>query len=168
MRGSLAPTRSSSRDIIDSTMTWLFTVLALLGLLIPVGAAIWGNHIDQRVHTPCFYILAFVVMLAGGVLLACLLTAVGRRLARRFWLPRIVESQRDLYKTARFISEHDGWREHQLPLKGTLPNPERDRKANLEAATKYVAQIEKVLDVPSPSTDVMSRLDGLKPLFERP
>jgi hypothetical protein len=145
------------RDWIDSTMTWLFTGLALLGLLIQVGAAIWGDHIQQRVHTPCFYLLAFAVMVAGGVLLAWLLTVVGRHLARRLWLPRIIDNQKDLYKTARFIIEHDGHREDQL----------HDRKTNLEAATKSVAQIEKLLDLPSRSTDLTSRLDAIKPFFER-
>jgi hypothetical protein len=157
------------RDIIDSTMTWLFTGLALLGLLVQVVAAIWGNHIEQRVHTPCFYILVFVVALAAGVALARLLTAAGRRLARRFWLPRIVESQREVYKAARFTIEHDGWRENQFAAQGTLPDPERERlrTANLKQATEHVEQIEKLLDVRSSLTELMTRLDRIKPFFER-
>jgi hypothetical protein len=137
-----------------------------LGLLVQVVAAIWGNHIEQRVHTPCFYILVFVVVLAAGVGLACLLTASGRRLARRFWLPRMVESQREVYKDAMFIIEHDGWREHQLAVKSTLPDPERYRTANLEAATQHIDQIEKLLDAPSRSTKLRTRLDEIKPFFE--
>ncbi len=155
------------RDIINSTMTWLFTALTLLGLLLQVGVAIWGNHIEQRVHTPRFYILFFVVVLAAGVVLAYLLTAAGNHLARRSWLPRIVESQKELYKAATFIIEHGGWREHQLAVKATLPDPERYRTANLEAATEYIEQIEKLLGVHSRLTELRTRLDGIKPFFER-
>lgn len=39
------------RDIIESVMTWLFTGLTLLGLLVQVGVAIWSNRIGERVHT---------------------------------------------------------------------------------------------------------------------
>src|SRR6266513_6422730 len=57
------------RDIINSTMTWLFTALTLLGLLVQVGVAIWGNNIEQRVHTPRFYAVFVVgVLIAGAVL----------------------------------------------------------------------------------------------------
>jgi hypothetical protein len=156
------------RDIIDRTMTRLFTALTLLGLLVQVGAANWGNHIEQRVHTPRFYLLVFVVVLAAGMVLAFLLTAAGKRLARRSWLPRIVESQKGLYKAASFVIEHDGCREDQLTVKGTLHNPELDRTANLERATEHIEQIEKLLfEVPSRSTELRTRLDGIKPFFER-
>jgi hypothetical protein len=155
------------RDIIESAMTWLFTGLTLLGLLVQVGVAIWSNHIEERVHTTRFYVVLFVVVLAVGVALVPLLTAVGNLLARRSWLPEIVENQKEVYKAASFVIEHDGWREDQLAVRGTLPDPERYRTANLETAARQVEQIEKLLEVRSPSTDLRARLDGIKPFFER-
>jgi hypothetical protein len=154
------------RDIINSTMTWLFTALTLLGLLVQVGVAIWGNHIEQRVHTPRFCAVFFVGVLIAAAILVRLLTAAGKCLARRCWHPRIVESQKEVYKAATFIIEHDGWREHQLAVKDTLPDPERQRTTNLEAATEHIEQIEKLLEVPSRSTKLRTRLNGLKPFFE--
>lgn len=155
------------RDIIESVMTQLFTGLALLGLLVQVGVAIWSNHIEERIHTTRFYIVFFVVVLAVGVALVPLLTAVGNRVARRSWLPQIVENQKEVYKAARFVIEHDGWREDQLPVRATLADPERYRTANLETAARQVEQIAKLLEVASPSGDLRARLDGIKPYFER-
>ena len=142
------------RDVIESVMTWLFTGLTLLGLLVQVGVAVWGNHIDERIHTTRLYVGLFVFVLIVGVALVPLLTAVGNRVARRSWLPQVIENQKEVYKAARFVIEHDGWREDQLAVKGTLPDPERYRTANLETATRQVEQIEKLLEAPSRSTDL--------------
>ncbi len=158
---------AAKRDTIESVMTWLFTGLTLLGLLVQVGIAIWGNHLQERVHATPFYVLLFVVMLALGVALVPLLTSVGNRLARRAWLPQAVQNQNEVYKAASFVIEHDGWREDQLTVKDTLPDPERYRTANLENATRQIEQIEKLLEMPSRSTDLRTRLDAIKPLFEQ-
>lgn len=154
------------RDVIESVMTGLFTGLTLLGLLIQVGVAIWSNHIEERIHTTWFYIVLFVAVLAVGVALVPLLTAVGNRVARRSWLPQVVENQKEVYKAASFVIEHDGWREDQLPVKATLADPERYRTANLETVARQVEQIEKLLEVASRSKDLRPRLDGIKPFFE--
>jgi hypothetical protein len=155
------------RDIIESVMTWVFTGLTLLGLLVQVGVAIWGNDLAERVHTTRFYVVLFVVMLALGVALVPLLTSVGNRLARRSWFPQAVQSQKEVYKAASFVIEHDGWRKDQLAVKGTLPDPEPYRTANLETATRQIEQMEKLLEVPSRSTGLRTRLDAIKPFFER-
>ena len=70
------------------------------------------------------------------------------------------------YKAARFVIEHDGWREDQLAVKDTIPEPERFRTANLENAARQVEQMEKLLEMPPRSTDLRARLDRIKPFFE--
>ncbi|HXH21971.1 MAG TPA: hypothetical protein VNN10_08065 [Dehalococcoidia bacterium] len=158
---------AAKRDIIESVMTWLFTGLTLLGLLVQVGVAIWGNHLAERIHTTQFYVVLFVLMLAFGVALVPVLTSVGNRVARRAWLPQVVENQKEVYKAASFIIEHDGWREDQLVTKDTLPDPERYRTANLDTATRQVEQIEKLLELAPCSADLRARLNAIKPFFER-
>ena len=104
--------------------------------------------------------------LTVGVALVPLLTAAGNRLARRSWLPHVIENQKSVYNAARFVIEHDGWREDQLAVKETIPEPERFITANLETATRQVEQIEKLLEAPPRSQDLRARLDGIKPFFE--
>jgi hypothetical protein len=157
---------AAKRDIIESVMTWLFTGLTLLGLLVQVGVAVWGNQLEERVHTTQFYVVLFVLMLAIGLALVPLLTSVGNRVARRSWLPQAVENQKEVYKAASFVIDHEGWREDQLAVKDTLPDPERYRTANLETATRQVEQIEKLLELPSGSTDLRARLNAIKPFFD--
>jgi hypothetical protein len=157
---------AAKRDVIESVMTWLFTGLTLLGLLVQVGVAICGNYIEERSHTTRFYIVLFGAALAVGVVLVPLLTAVGNGVARRFWLSQVVENQKEVYRAASFVIEHDGWREDQLPVKATLADPERYRIANLETAARQVEQIEKLLEVASRSEDLRARLDRIKPFFE--
>ena len=42
------------RDAIESMMTWLFTVLTLLGLLLQVFVAVWDDRIEERVRSTPF------------------------------------------------------------------------------------------------------------------
>jgi len=155
------------RDAIESVMTWLFTGLTLVGLLIQVGAAIWGDRLPERVHALRVYVALFVVTLMVAVVLVLLLNSLGNWLARARWLPQAVENQNDVYRSARFVIEHDGWRDDQLAVKATLPDPEHYRRGNFETAARQVEQIEKLLDIPVRTTDLKVRLDALKPFFER-
>lgn len=155
------------RDEIESVMTWLFTALALVALLVQVGMVIFDDQIEERLHTTYFYIFVLIGSLAVAGVLVLLLTVVGNKLARDRWLPKIVESQMELYETAKFIIEHDGWRKDQLLGKDTIADPNRFRSANRQTAEKHCEQIEKLLDISPDTNDLSQRLMRLKSYFER-
>lgn len=155
------------RDEIESVMTWLFTALALVALLIQVGVVIFNDQIEERLHTTYFYIFVFIGSLVSAGVLVLLLTVIGNKLARDRWLPKIVESQMEIYETAKFIIEHDGWRKDQLLSKDTIADAERYRSANRQTAEKHFEQLEKLLDIRPDTNDLSQRLARIKGYLER-
>lgn len=157
----------TKRDVIDGVMTWIFTSLAIAGLLLQACALIWGNSILERQHSPQVYGLMFCVGLLMMVIVAFSLTKAGHFVARRRWLPEVLAGQKDLYDEARFILDHDGWRENQLEQKKNLGDSTKDIQANLCKVGKSLTQIESLLDLPRDGTDQRERLKRLRPYFEQ-
>ena len=107
---------------------------------------------------------------AIGILLMCMivigLTAVGNCIARTLWMPKIIESQRELFQSSQFIIEHDGWREDQLSNKEIIQTKDIFKQKNYETANDRLEQIEKLLEMPKTDGDLKERLERLKPYFK--
>ena len=101
------------RDEIDRVMTWLFTGMAGIGIVVQfVKLGIFYDLPERRYGATTyslFFGLGIIVM--GVALLA--VAKIGYWIAKRRWFPKTVESQEPLYQAAKFILEHDGWREDQ-------------------------------------------------------
>jgi hypothetical protein len=108
------------KDAIDSVMTWLFTSLALIGLVIQVFKEIFGGEIADRLHRPKIYLLFFLVGLVAMVWAVWLLSSCGKWIAKRNWFPEMIKIHREMFESSLFIVEHGGWREEQLPTKDTV------------------------------------------------
>jgi hypothetical protein len=154
------------RDAIDNVMTWIFTCLALVGLLLQIIGEIFSDRFPERQYTIRFYAWFSFASLLALVAVVFFLTAIGNRIAKRTWMPLIVAKMTDAYNQTRFIIEHDGWRADQMNVKDTLADPTPYRRANFETAESRIAQIEKLLDLPSDGDDLKLRLERLKPYFE--
>ena len=154
------------RDEIDSVMTWIFTSLAGVGVLVRAVVLI-SDCREERSHKTCYYVSFFLITFTLTAFLVMLLTVVGNKLARTRWLPKIVENQGELYKSSKFIIEHDGWREDQLPVKDNFQNPEENRRENHQAADQYLTQMEKLLDIIPAREAHPQRLARIKTYFER-
>jgi magnesium-transporting ATPase (P-type) len=154
------------RDVIEDVVTWTFTSLALVALLLQIFAEVCGESWPQRKHSKLYYFWFSVL----GLLLICglvwLLTICSYRIAKTIWWPKIVQSETELFKSATFLVEHDGWRPDQINLKDKLP--ESYRTVNLEAANENISQIEKLLELPSGNADISTRISRLKLIFEKP
>ena len=150
------------RDAIATTMTWIFTSVTMLGLVIQVLMAIC--NLEERRHSTQFYSCLFVIFLAATVALAVGLTKIGDRVARHSWLPEIVANQREVYEIAKYTVEHDGVRKDQLAAGAALSA--EDKAANLKTAASYIEQIEKLLDIEPSQQDLAVRLDEIKPYFD--
>lgn len=153
------------RDIIDNVMTWTFTSLALFGLLFQVAGEIFGRDVPERIHRARFYLLFFVIGSLSMVLAVWFLTGFGNWIARRAWLPVVVENQRQLFRSSLFVVEHDGWREDQVSVKDKIEHPQSYKDENLKTASNRISQIEKVLDLPQSPDDLKTRIERLKPYF---
>ena len=155
------------RDSIDKVMTWMFMGLALAGVLIQVLRLIFDDRLAERLHGPWFYALAAVAGVFAVAALVIGLAFTGNKIAKAFWLPKIIESQRELFQSSAFIVEHDGWREDQIPVRQDLQNKEFYRQKNYETVNNRLGQIERLLDLPNSSGDLTERLKKLGPYFDR-
>ena len=153
------------RDIIESTMSWIFTMVAIFGLLLQAGKEIWSDKIDERKHGSNFYCKFFTLGFIVMCFVIFLLTGIGNAIARQNWLPRIVKSQKEVFKQAAFIAEHNGWREDQINMKERLDNPEKYTKANFETVEKDISQIEKLLDINKKQKYLQERIANLEDFF---
>ncbi len=153
------------RDCIASVMNWMFVSLALLGLLLQAFRLIFENFLPERVHQTYFYVIAFLVGIVAMITLIIAIDFTGKRIAKHFWLPKVIESQAELFRSAAFIVEHDGWREDQLPLIAKQPNAKYYRQKNYETAVDRFTQIEKLLELRVSADDLNERVKRLRPYF---
>ncbi len=153
------------RDAIENTMTWLFTGVTLLGLLLQVLGEVLGDRLKARRHRIRVYAVLSVGGLLATAVLVLVLTTVGNHVAKRSWLPKVVTSQSEAYRHARFIVEHNGWREDQLSVKDALRDADRYRRANLEQAERAIEQIEKLLELPTQPNPLQQRVTRLGSYF---
>jgi hypothetical protein len=158
---------SVKRDAIESAMTWIFTGFATLGLLLQLGAEIWGAELPDRSHGWKYYGLFTISGFVAVAWVVWLLTGVGTFVARKQWQPRIITLQREPFDRAKFVVEHDGWtREHWQ--KGVVSEAEtpRYRAEQFTEAEKYIKQIEDLLEV-KPTGDLAQRVASLEPFFQK-
>ena len=97
---------------------------------------------------------------------AILLKKISKLVARRKWLPILVNMMTSMFKSVLEISENDGLRKGQLILLKEGKNVERERKENCARANERLIKLEKLFDI-SPSTNgIKSRVMKLKVYFE--
>ena len=58
------------RDAIDNVMTWIFTCLALLGVVLQICGEIWSDRFPERQHQIRFYAW-FALGSVAGVIAMC-------------------------------------------------------------------------------------------------
>lgn len=155
-------------ETIDKVMTVIFTTLTLIGIILQLACEIWSQSIPSERYPSLFYLLIFVFVLCATIVLSIILTYVGKRVARSVWFPRAIQQVTEQYVSARFIVEHDGWREDQLAIKdnATINNRLQCRETNFKTAQERIVNIETLLDLPHYDGDLIARLDRLQPYFE--
>ena len=136
------------RDEIESTMKWVFTLLAGTGFLLRLSAEIW-EYRASRSHDWKYY---FIFCVGGFIVVGMLmwgLDLIGKRIARLDWEPKVIELQRENFERARSATQHDG--------------TANDRKA----IERQLGFIEELLEVESDG-DLRQRVKRLEPMFNKP
>lgn len=155
------------RDEIERAMTWLFTGLAGIGVVVQfVKLGIFYDLPERRYDTTTYSIFFGVGILVVVVALLTL-TKIGYWIAKRRWLPKLVESQDPLYQKAKFILEHDGWREDQWEKRAELNEKEKYVAANMDTVCKYLNQIEDLFDCPYGHLESKDRIRELARYFHK-
>ena len=91
------------RDKIDYVMTWIFTSLVSFGLLFHALTLILVHDILDRKYGVGIYATVFFIGLFVMLIIVFLLTKVGKMIARKKWLPKIIMSHKTIYEQAKFI-----------------------------------------------------------------
>lgn len=155
------------RETIEQVMDWIFSLVAVLGLIIQLWAEIWGSQLPDRLYTDSSYVrVAIATTILVGVSVWGL-SVVGRRIARRSWLPTIVDGQRELFKAATETVFNDGLTPAELDHTQSLPLDARERRraSNLADAEAQLSQIERLLEI-SHKDALTDRVERLRPFFE--
>lgn len=153
------------RGVIDNVLTYLFTGLVILGLFVQAVSIIYSPLITERIYSIRFYSLFFLVGLPFTFFLIFLFAKFGRWIAKRKWLPKIIQSQGQAFDDSLFIFDHNWWRKDQLEIKDKLDNPEKYITANKETVEERINQIENLLEIKRVG-NIEERINVLKPYFE--
>jgi len=149
------------RDEIDRVMTGLFTGMAGIGIIVQFVKLGIYYDLPERSYGTATYSLFFGSGIFVMVVVLIAVAKIGYWIAKRRWFQKTVESQELLYQSAKFILEHDGWREDQWEKRADLSEREKYVAANMDTVCKYLNQIESLFDCPSghlPSKDRIQRL----------
>jgi hypothetical protein len=155
------------RDEIDRVMTWLFTGMAGIGIVVQFLKLAIFYDLPERSYGAAIYSLFFGLGILIMVVALFAVAKIGYWIAKRRWFPKTVESQEPLYQTAKFILEHDGWREDQWEKRADLSGKEKYVAANMDTVCKYLNQIEDLLDCPSGHIQSKDRIRRLARFFQK-
>jgi len=155
------------RDIIEGVLSWVFTSVGFLGLLLQVYKEIYADKIIERKYIARFYFKFFVLGFVAMVGIVYILSVTGKAVARQIWQPRIVNSQREVFELASFITKHNGWREDQLDVKDRLDDPKKYIEANTKTAEDNILQIEKLLGIKARTNSLPERIERLNSYFAK-
>jgi hypothetical protein len=157
------------REAIKETSDRMFLLVALLPFLLQIGAEIAGDNLHARLHD----VRVYIVLAAAGLLLVLagvwILARVSRRLARRKWLPRVLEGQGDLVEQAAFIVSNDGFRREEYPHISEYSEAlkEERRIVNYQKAEEYISQVERLFEV-RPVGTLAERIETMRHEIPKP
>jgi hypothetical protein len=150
------------RDIIEGALTWVFLVIALVGVAIQAVGTI--ADLPERLYGPGVY---GPVLLGSFVFVALLLkvATIGARAgARRRWLPRTVASSRESFDSASFAAVHGVLPEFEAVVAKDPTQRDELRARSIAVSLDRVAQIERLLEIESDG-DLVERVNRLAPYF---
>ncbi len=151
------------KQIIDATISKYFTFLALGGLTVQLFRVFWD--IPDKIYAAKIYFGFFLVGCFIMYFLMLVMKNLGRHVARKKWLPKIISNQKESFETAEYIVAHDGWRKDQWDKRNDLNNKEFYREANFKTATECIVRVEELLEKQSSTDDMKVRIKNLKSFF---
>jgi|GEM_PF-3973617 len=116
------------RDIIENVLTRIFIILALVGLLVQTISIIYGNVISERLYEASFYIKTFIAGIVVMIIVIYILGAVGKNIAKKKWLPKVIENQTKIYNVTGEIINNGGYRSNELPNIGTYSENQQKKE----------------------------------------
>ncbi|MDO9099781.1 MAG: hypothetical protein Q7V53_03420 [Caldisericota bacterium] len=112
---------TTKADHIRRRNSVLFATLAVVAIALQALAEVLGDALPDRSYGTSTYGVLLVGALLLTWLLVFMLAKLGRLLARREWLPEVIDSQRKSFEAAIEVILNDGWRHDQLAVKGPRP-----------------------------------------------
>ena len=133
-------------NIINSVVTWIFTLYAMIGLVFQI---IFGEiiELEDRLHDTGFYFLALLAAFLVTISLIPLMKRISKWLARDYWLPELVKKAKENFLLAKSFVEKDTVQE------------------NHPQALKITDWLEELFEIKSGNPDVSSRLKFFEKIF---
>lgn len=137
-------------DIVNSVVTWIFTVYAMLGLVIQIflGEIV---ELEERHYSVSFYLVALLIALLIIASLIPMLRKMSKWIARDYWLPVVASKAKENFLLAKSLVE------------------EKDQIDDTNASsqvTKIVDWLEELFEMKSEKRDLVSRLIYFEGIFK--
>lgn len=150
------------RDIIDSVMTTIFTLLTMIGLILQAFLFVFEDRISERQYDVVFYLWYLAIGAIFISIIVWLLSLFGKWLARCKWKPVIVESQYELYLWTLKVIENGGIYEE-------VKNANREEIifSNYKTADERMEQFESLFEIKQKSEDRIIRINKIGKYFKK-
>ena len=156
---------SIKKDIIEKRRKWVFALFVVMGLSIQIIEKIFFPRLQEHIHTNNYYIFSFILILLIMLFFAFLLDKLAKSIAKKKWLPELVEKLREAYKQTSEIIENRGLERKQLDL----TNKEQDLieiiHNNYKRVDERLERIEKLLDIRRKGKNREERIKLLKKFY---
>ena len=131
------------RDIIEKVMTWIFVILACVGILIQAYVIIFEDELAAHIYLASTYIKIFIVGFLCIIFIVKALGVIGRFISKRIWLPELVRRLSEKYKQIeRLLADGQD-----------------------EECQKELAKIEELLELNSKLSNTKERYQQLRKYF---
>lgn len=155
------------KDIIENVMNWIFTILALFGLLIQAITIIYEKKLTSE-YFPRKYIIIFLLGLLCMVGIVYAFSEFGRYIAKKQWWPEIIQSQSQSYKKVGEIIQNGWFNAEEFKEINQYSEEEKSRinsERKLECK-EILNQIEDLLEVDNKPKTIKKRYEKLYKFFK--
>jgi hypothetical protein len=125
-------------EIINSTITWSFTVVASIGFIFQIICGeIYSEKIPDRIYQPNTYLSIFIVGIFLSLIMIILVKSLSRAISRFFWEPQIIHKCQENFSLAKNLDSRAekiiSWMEELLEIK----DKEKDLLMRIARLEKY-------------------------------
>ena len=147
-------------DIIDNSIAWGFTILAVIGLIPQLIMSIYGDEIADRIFNDDHYLRISLAFIFSAVILSVVLLRICHRIAKLIWFPELVKKLKPQFHQAWEILQRE---ELQDKKEARTRKEEQDH----DLMQKIFAAIEKHLELENYEGGYRSRADKLRHYFDK-
>ena len=153
------------KEMIDGVLSLCYASWTLVGFIIQWILVIFNPNMPIRIYRLLDYILLSVTIVVCSIIVIKILSRIGYWIARPKWKYDAIKQMRANYLNAKYIVEHDGWREDQYDQREHISNAQDVININYKEAKETIERQLKLYDIKVVSLDLYEQIEKLGKIY---